>query len=839
MNNRQQPNRPMQSMAEQMATHGRYGDSMLVHMNPVEVQGLASLSPTGSLTTNPMTGQPEAFLPFLLPLLGSLGGSAMAGGALATSLGLGSLGATAMGAIGSGLATTAVTGDIKEGLMAGITGFGLGKVFEGAAALGSSDVASAATDLANVAPDAAALVADQAVSTGTTAAQLGSEQAVKDALAAQANAITQAPALNAMPAGQFGPASANTGSEAFRQSTLDDALFDAGQAGSASFKADPAEFMKNFGKSAMTKEALIPIAAGEGMRGQRMAEKDNEAMARRYEEEKAATLARSTAVRDSAIQLAQDDYGTSSYGGYAGGGLVSIDPNEYARQMNGVQTVGMAVGGPSEMGMNFAGMGNFNFGRAGAGVPAKTQQTLRPPNVVTSEQLEKEAAELVAQGKDPRAGFRSEINYFRKTPEEAGHPVPDVDPSGGSVDPSNPVDTGQGPISIGGKGGNFNPADFMESAGSTGPATGGRRDERPNFTMRDMAGLMSGNSSSLADESVTSEEVIAGKGSAKEAIDSIGMQAPIVPIYQPDPIMPVMAPKNYIDPASLYSDPNLGKGPNPMGRKAQMRFAGGQVLNMEAGGIASIDPQNMAMQDPLSVGGQQTPMMEDAEVMQVVSQVAEALAQGMTVDKLPPALIEKVKMAVQLFGEETILALIAEQSQPQQAPMSPQGQPSPEFQGDASMTGQSYNFQEGGPIPSSPETQLIEQTIAAVLGKLPQKEADVVINMFISEYGQEAFELLREQTLQSVVPNAQTEGVITGQGGGMDDMVNGMIGTEQPVAVSPGEYIVPADVVSGLGDGSTDGGVQELDGMLDRVRQTRTGTTIQPSPMRAGGALPA
>ena len=122
---------PMRGMANQMATHGRYGDSMLVHMNPVEVQGLASLSPTGELTTNPMTGQPEAFLPFLLPLLGSLGGSAMAGGALATSLGLGSLGATAMGAIGSGLATTAVTGDIKEGIMSGLTGFGIGKAFQG------------------------------------------------------------------------------------------------------------------------------------------------------------------------------------------------------------------------------------------------------------------------------------------------------------------------------------------------------------------------------------------------------------------------------------------------------------------------------------------------------------------------------------------------------------------------------------------------------------------------------------------------------------------------------------------------------------------------------------
>ena len=110
---------------------------------------------------------------------------------------------------------------------------------------------------------------------------------------------------------------------------------------------------------------------------------------------------------------------------------------------------------------------------------------------------------------------------------------------------------------------------------------------------------------------------------------------------------------------------------------------------------------------------------------------------------------------------------------------------------------------------------------------------------FISEFGQEAFEMLREQALQSVVPNAQTEGVIRGQGGGMDDMVDGMIGTEQPVAVSPGEYIVPADVVSGLGDGSTDGGVTELDGMLDRVRQTRTGTTQQPAPMNSGGVLPA
>jgi hypothetical protein len=104
----QQP--PMQGMANQMAQHGRYGDSMLVHMNPIEVQGLASLSPTGSLTVNPVTGQPEAFLPFLAPLLGSLAGSSLLTGvganALGGLIGAGGLSSAAAGALGSGLATS-------------------------------------------------------------------------------------------------------------------------------------------------------------------------------------------------------------------------------------------------------------------------------------------------------------------------------------------------------------------------------------------------------------------------------------------------------------------------------------------------------------------------------------------------------------------------------------------------------------------------------------------------------------------------------------------------------------------------------------------------------------
>lgn len=112
-------NSPMQPMAENLASRGRYGDSMLVHMNPIEVESLASLSPTGSLTTNPDTGQPEAFLPLLLGLAGSgLGGAGMLGG----------LGALSAGAIGSGLGTFFETGDLGEGIKSGLMGALMGKV---------------------------------------------------------------------------------------------------------------------------------------------------------------------------------------------------------------------------------------------------------------------------------------------------------------------------------------------------------------------------------------------------------------------------------------------------------------------------------------------------------------------------------------------------------------------------------------------------------------------------------------------------------------------------------------------------------------------------------------
>jgi len=133
-----------------------------------------------------------------------------------------------------------------------------------------------------------------------------------------------------------------------------------------------------------------------------------------------------------------------------------------------------------------------------------------------------------------------------------------------------------------------------------------------------------------------------------------------------------------------------------------------------------------------------------------------------------------------------------------------------------------------GPMQNQAINQLIEQTMMAVLGELPPEQAEIVIAEFIDQFGEEAFQMLREQALQMAAPGAQTTGLIEGQGGGMDDQIPGMIGSQQPVAVSPGEFIVPADVVSGLGDGSSDAGAAKLDGMMDEVRMAKTGGIMQP-----------
>ena len=133
----------------------------------------------------------------------------------------------------------------------------------------------------------------------------------------------------------------------------------------------------------------------------------------------------------------------------------------------------------------------------------------------------------------------------------------------------------------------------------------------------------------------------------------------------------------------------------------------------------------------------------------------------------------------------------------------------------------------------------IQALEAAVLGRVNKVLGEQITNMFVQKYGPDVYRVARESILRRSTPNAQTEGMISGQGSGMDDMVQGMIGDEQPVAVSPGEFIVPADVVSGLGEGSSDAGAKKLDEMMDRVRMERNGTTKQAPQIDERKMMPA
>ena len=62
---------------------------------------------------------------------------------------------------------------------------------------------------------------------------------------------------------------------------------------------------------------------------------------------------------------------------------------------------------------------------------------------------------------------------------------------------------------------------------------------------------------------------------------------------------------------------------------------------------------------------------------------------------------------------------------------------------------------------------------------------------------------------------------------GMADQIPATIDNSQPAALSDGEFVVPADVVSHLGNGNSTAGATQLHGMMDKVRQARTGTTEQ------------
>jgi hypothetical protein len=72
----------------------------------------------------------------------------------------------------------------------------------------------------------------------------------------------------------------------------------------------------------------------------------------------------------------------------------------------------------------------------------------------------------------------------------------------------------------------------------------------------------------------------------------------------------------------------------------------------------------------------------------------------------------------------------------------------------------------------------------------------------------------------------------------MSDNIPATISGKQPARLADGEFVVPADVVSHLGNGSTNAGAKKLHGMMDKVRMDRTGKKKQAPAVKARKYMP-
>ena len=81
--------------------------------------------------------------------------------------------------------------------------------------------------------------------------------------------------------------------------------------------------------------------------------------------------------------------------------------------------------------------------------------------------------------------------------------------------------------------------------------------------------------------------------------------------------------------------------------------------------------------------------------------------------------------------------------------------------------------------------------------------------------------------------------MLRGPGDGMSDSIPASISGKRPARLADGEFVIPADVVSHLGNGSTDAGAKQLYSMMDKVRTARTGKKKQARAVTPQKYMPA
>jgi hypothetical protein len=80
---------------------------------------------------------------------------------------------------------------------------------------------------------------------------------------------------------------------------------------------------------------------------------------------------------------------------------------------------------------------------------------------------------------------------------------------------------------------------------------------------------------------------------------------------------------------------------------------------------------------------------------------------------------------------------------------------------------------------------------------------------------------------------------LSGPGDGMSDNIKANIDGQQEARLADGEFVIPADVVSHIGNGSSNAGAKKLHAMMERIRHARTGNPKQGKQIKPEKYLPA
>mgnify|MGYP001158474966 FL=1 len=134
------------------------------------------------------------------------------------------------------------------------------------------------------------------------------------------------------------------------------------------------------------------------------------------------------------------------------------------------------------------------------------------------------------------------------------------------------------------------------------------------------------------------------------------------------------------------------------------------------------------------------------------------------------------------------------------------------------------------------EDEIMMNAINALTGKSENPDED--IQTFVQTFGMQALKALQMQVATGKIGGMKQglPGLIEGEGDGMSDSIDAELvekrgregGQKQPLKVANNEYVIAADVVSDIGNGSTDAGADKLDSLMKEVRKARHGTDKQP-----------